>query len=210
MQQTKENMYGFTIFRDVENYSSLMKGLFLRKEQIQDQRIDELYKKVDDLNRRVNISFLDWNKNKTISEYLYNETTLNKDIIDHETLSIDIMDNNEKNNLLNNITAEVGQLRGLDDLRDQIAYCVTVCNNTLCLLKKYNDSNDDNYSKRLLHLFYQIIKRNYSKNLFTDEQVEVMLDMIKTVKSPFVEADEYWKFDETLYSVGLNSFPEEE
>lgn len=208
MQQTKEIMYDFTDWRNAENYNNLMEGLFLRKEQIQDQRIDELYKKVDDLNRRVNISPPDWNK--YIRRYLYNEMTLNKDILDNETLSKEIMNNSEQNNLFSNIVAEVRKLEGLDDIRDQIAYCVSVCDNTLNLLKKYNDSNDDNYSKRLLHLFYQIIKRNYSKFLFTHEQVAVMLDMIKTVKTPFVDADKYWKYDEILYSVGLDSFPEEE
>lgn len=210
MQQTKENIFSFIGWENVENNSNLMQGLFLQKEQAQDKRIDELYVIVDDLNRKVNINIYDWNKNKYIREYLYNETTLNKDIINHETLSKDIMDNNEQNNLLSNIVAEVGKLRGLDDIRDQIAYCASVCNNTLNLLKKYNNSNGDNYSKRLLHLFYQVIKRNYSKSLFTDEQIVVMLDMIKTVKSPFVDADKYWKFDEALYSVGLDSFPEEE
>ncbi len=208
MQQTKENMYGFINGRNIVSYSTLMETLLFQKEQIQDQRIDELYKKVDDVNRRVNIVFSDWNQSRRGN--LYDVAMLNKTIIDHEVLSRDITDNGEQNNLFSNITAEVGKLKGLDDIRDQIAYCASVCVNTLNLLKKYNDTNDDNYSKRLLHLFYQVIKRNYSKALFTDEQVAVMLDMIKTVKSPFVDEDKYWKFDETLYFVGLDSFPEEE
>lgn len=209
MQQTKENMYTFTRWGMTTNYNNnLMINLFLQKEQMQDQRIDELYKKIDDLNRKVNIRPRDWNKN--IRGYLYNEAALNKDIIDPETLGKDIMINSEQNYLISNIIAEVRKLEGLDDIRDQIAYCASVCDNTLKLLKIYNDSNDDNYSKRLLHLFYQIIKRNYSKSLFTGEQAAIMLDMIKTVRSPFVDADKYWKFDETLYDAGLNSFPEEE
>lgn len=209
MQQTKENMYDLTGWGKTTIYNNLIESLFLQKEQIQDQRIDELYKKIDDLNRRVDISPWDWNK--SIRGYLYSEAMLNKDIIDHpETLNKDIMINNEQNYLLSNITATVRKLEGLDDIRDQIAYCASVCDNTLKLLKIYSNSNDDDYSKRLLHLFYQIIKRNYSKSLFTDEQVAVMLDMIKTVQSSFVDANKYWKFDETLYYAGLDSFPEEE
>lgn len=208
MQQIKENTYSFTVQGPGQDYNILIESLFLQKEQAQDQRIDELYKKVDDLNRRVNISYLDWNKYSR--GYLYNETTSNKDRADFETLLKDRMDKSEQKNLLGRITGEVEKLNGFEDIRDQIACCASICDHTLNLLKKYNDSNDENYGKRLLHLFYQIIKRNYSKQLFTDKQAAIMLDMIKTVKLPFVDADRYWKFDEALYSAGLDSFPEEE
>lgn len=208
MQQTKEKKNGYTDWMKAEDYNNMMQAILLEKTKKHDQSIGELYEIVGDLNRKVNISSPDWNK--YIRGYLYNVTALYKDMIEHETLSKDIMDNNDQNNLLSNIIAEVRKLQGLDDIRDQIEYCASVCDNTLNLLKKYDASNDDNYSKRLLHLFYQIIKRNYSKSLFTDKQVEVMLDMMKAVKSSFVDEDKYWEFDETLYSVGLDSFPEEE
>lgn len=205
MGQIKADMYGFVDWRKEEFFKNLMTSVLLQKDQVQDQRIDRLDSQIDDLNRKLDVIFPDWN----ISGYSYNDVTSNKDIMDYETLRKDIV-NSEQDRLFNNITAEVRKLEGLDDIRDQIAYCASVCNNTLNLLKKYNDVNDDNYSKRLLHLFYQVIKRNYSKSLFTEEQVAIMLDMIEAVKSLFVDKDKYWEFDEKLYSVGLDSFPEEE
>lgn len=208
MLQPKEDLYDFIDREEPENYNNFWISLFLQKEEMQDQKIKEIYENLDNLNRKVNISVSNWNNYTRRS--LYNEKTLNKDILGDVTFSRKIMDNSEKSYLLSNITAEVRNLKGLDDIRDQIAYCVSVCDNTLRLLKKYNDFNNDNYDKRLLHLFYQIIKRNYSKSLFTDEQIAVMLDMIQTVKSSFVDADKYWEYDEKLYSIGLDSFPEEE
>lgn len=205
MGQIKADMYRFVDWRKEEFFKNLMTSVLLQKDQVQDQRIDRLDSQIDDLNRKLDVIFPDWN----ISGYSYNDVTSNKDIMDYETLRKDIV-NSEQDRLFNNITAEVRKLEGLDDIRDQIAYCASVCNNTLNLLKKYNDVNDDNYSKRLLHLFYQVIKRNYSKSLFTEEQVAIMLDMIEAVKSLFVDKDKYWEFDEKLYSVGLDSFPEEE
>ncbi|MDE6949408.1 MAG: hypothetical protein K2P64_00565, partial [Lachnospiraceae bacterium] len=174
MGQIKADMYGFADWRKEEFLKNLMTSVLLQKDQVQDQRIDRLDSQIDDLNRKLDVIFPDWN----ISGYSYNDVTSNKDIMDYETLRKDIV-NSGQDRLFNNITAEVCKLEGLDDIRDQIAYCASVCNNTLNLLKKYNDVNDDNYSKRLLHLFYQIIKRNYSKSLFTQEQVAIMLAMIE-------------------------------
>lgn len=205
MEQTKADMYGFANWGNEDFFKNLMTGVLLEKDKLQDQRIDELYSKFDDLNRRMDFSPSYWN----ISKYSYKDVTSNRDIMDYEALSRDIV-NSEQDKLFSRITVEVRKLEGLDDIRDQIAYCASVCNDTLNLLKKYKDVNDDNYSKRLLHLFYQIVKRNYSKALFTDEQVSIMLDMIEAVKSLFVDEDKYWEFDEILYSVGLDSFPEEE
>lgn len=87
MGQIKADMYGFADWRKEEFLKNLMTSVLLQKDQVQDQRIDRLDSQIDDLNRKLDVIFPDWN----ISGYSYNDVTSNKDIMDYETLRKDIV-----------------------------------------------------------------------------------------------------------------------
>lgn len=168
----------------------------LKKQEAQEQRLEEISKAIDNLNFIMNT--------RVLNGYNYREDSY------IDVFGKDRMDHSEQVEFLGNIISEMTKLEGLDDIRDQISHCAFICDKTLNLLKIYHCSDENNYCKKTLHLFFQAVKRNYAKNLFLEEQITVLLDMLKEIKSFFIDEDAYWKFDERLYDTGLAVFPEEE
>ncbi len=195
MSVTNEKTNHNSSFLGINN-NELFANIILKKQLNQDQSIDELNRKVDELNFRLN-NFI------TIR---YNDNDLF-----HQSESGNYqMNHSDQIHLINKIVNEVQQLGELNDIRDQIADCVPICDETLELIQRYKNSNRSNFYKDTLRLFYQSIKRNYSKSLFSESQISVMLDMLKECKKYYIDEERYWEFDEQLYHVGLKVFPEVE
>ena len=192
MQTKEENIFKDSFLIGNE-YSAFLNRIFIEKHEKQDQKMEELTQKVEDLNFKVNMIITDG----------YNSTEYSKSSV------LVRMDNIIQRNLLKDITIEVQKMKELEDIGDQVASCAYICNKMLLLLKEYKELNDNNYCKKLLHLFYQAVKRNYSTCLFHEIQVSIMLNMLEASKNFFVDEETYWEFDEQLYHAGLNVFPEE-
>ncbi|MBD5459093.1 MAG: hypothetical protein HDR27_11055 [Lachnospiraceae bacterium] len=183
--------------------NAFMESVFLTKQQEQDKTIEELTKKVEENSRKIDdINF----KVHTVIPKGYN---YREDLIDVIRDGI-IMNKSAQMNMISHMITEVQKLEGLEDSRDQVEYCAHICKDTLEFLKNNPVSNSENYCAKVLHLFYQAIKRNYAKNFFTSEQVHLMLDMLEECKNGFVDKDKYWEFDERLYNAHLSVFPEED
>lgn len=189
MNSAQENKYTVPFF----DYNSIISNVLLSKQQSLEQQMEIISKNIDDFNFKMN----------TFIEDRYNYDKFN-----HMSYQKS-MKNNEQNNILNNIMNEVSKLNNIDDIQDQVAVCAYACRSIFELLKNMKQLSEDNYNKNLLHLFYQAIKRNYSKGLFTSTQIHIMLDIIKECKKSFVPENVYWEFDEKLYECGLAVFPEE-
>ncbi len=127
-----------------------------------------------------------------------------------EADGVSFVQNDKQTDLLHEIIESVQKLEKIEDFCDQISHCAYICNKMLQLLNRYGVKQKDNYCRKLWHLFYQAIKRNYAKQLFTKEQLALMLNMLMATKTLYVEEEIYWQFDEQLYHYGLDVFPEEE
>lgn len=191
MNTAPENEYPFFVLDN----NALVNNIILSKQQILDQQMETISKNLNNLNFKMN-TFIEERYN--FDKYMTNNLFFQKS-----------MENSEKTNILNKIINEIRKLNDLDDIQDQVAGCAYVCKNTLSLLKNMKLSSEENYSKKLLHLFYQAVKRNYSRSLFTNIQIKLMLDMVEECKKTFVHENVYWEFDEKLYECGLVVFPEE-
>ncbi|GFI25590.1 hypothetical protein IMSAGC012_00701 [Lachnospiraceae bacterium] len=193
MAVTKEKIFLNSSLLDFNN--EVLTNIILNKQIVQDQRIDELSKTVENLNFSVN----------TMGRNGYNDT----DVFLPFELENYQMNHSDQIHLLNKIMSEVQELEGLNDIRDQITICVSICKDTLELIRKCKNTDKNNFYKDTLRLCYQGIKRNYSHAIFSQNQISIMLKMLKECKKNYIDEDQYWAFDEQLYHVGLNVFPEE-
>ena len=78
------------------------------------------------------------------------------------------------------------------------------------LLKIMEKTEENNYKKNVIHLFYQAIKRNYARAKFNESQIGLMVEMIKKSQENFVDEEDYFELDERLYQNKLEIFPEGE
>lgn len=159
----------------------------------QEERLEKLESTISNLNRRMT----DWEQTN-----YYNI----KDIKASEV----IMKSDEQTKLTNDIIKNIEELSENEEIRDQIATCASMAKKTLKLLKITSCSSDGNYRKSMLHLFYQVIKRNYARELFNEKQISLLKEMLMESKKPFISEDRYAEFDEQLYLNKLTVFPEEE
>ncbi len=111
--------------------------------------------------------------------------------------------------LTNDILAEVKQLYGFGDIRDQISCCASVADKTFQLLKIVRKTDGHNYRKDTLHLFYQVIKRNYASRRFCKEQIDLLVEMLEKSQKTFIGEEEYFNLDERVYQNNLDVFPGE-
>ena len=116
----------------------------------------------------------------------------------------------EQSVLTNDILEEVNQLYHAEDIQDQISCCVFIAEKTFELLKMIDKPDENNYKKQVVHLFYQVVKRNYARGKFTKDQISLMTQMIEKSRKPFVCEEEYFELDEKLYLNKLEIFPEGE
>lgn len=184
-------------------YNDFINSLLLVKQQEQDKILDDLTKKYNKQSEEIDaINF----KLNTIIPKGYNYKEDHTDV----DLGENIVNNSVEMNSISKIITEVRKLESLRDPRDQVGRCAVICRETLDFLKSNKISNSDNYCVNVMRLFYQAVKRNYSKGLFTEMQVQLMLDMLEECKNGYVDKDRYWEFDERLYDVQLSVFPEED
>ncbi len=176
-------------------YANMYISLLVDKSEQQDQSIERLNEQVQELYNRIDSSEK-WEKYNTY----FNIENSNK-------LSENRMENREQAELTNDIVREIETLEENEDIRDQIAICTSVAQKTLKLLKIMPKSNEDNYKKSIVHLFYQAIKRNYARKLFTKEQIAVLVRLMKESKNMVVSEDKYFEYDEELYNCDLEVFP---
>lgn len=120
------------------------------------------------------------------------------------------MQKREHSVLTNDIIEEVKKLYGVEDLQDQIACCVSIADKTFRLLKVMEKAEEGNYKKDIVHLFYQVVKRNYAKGRFNEGQIKLLLEMIEKSKKPYISEEEYFEVDKRLYQNKLDIFPEGE
>lgn len=66
-----------------------------------------------------------------------------------------------------------------------------------------------NYRKDTLHLFYQVIKRNYASRRFCKEQIDLLVEMLEKSQKTFIGEEEYFNLDERVYQNNLDVFPGE-
>lgn len=176
----------------------LMERLGILKEVQQDEHLENLDIAYNDLNKRMT----------DMEQIVYYNIRENNFMVDQ--VSEERMKNDEQTKLTNDIICDVKKLLEVDELRDQINECASIADKTFKLLKITKKYNDDNYKKNALHLFYQIIKRNYAKKLFNQKQVELLLQILEESKTTFISEDRYYEFDEQAYLNKLDVFPEEE
>lgn len=99
----------------------------------------------------------------------------------------------EQSVLTNDILEEVNQLYHAEDIQDQISCCVFIAEKTFELLKMIDKPDENNYKKQVVHLFYQVVKRNYARGKFTKDQISLMTQMIEKSRKPFVCEEEYFE-----------------
>lgn len=190
MQQANENTYPYSM-------EGFINAFILEKQQSQDREIKKITDEVYNINLKLNDLIPDG------YNYIENEK--------RETVSGNIMNQRDNHiSMIDGIIIEVEKLEGLEDIRDQVEFCASICEKTLTFLKQYNVSNHNNYCKKVMHLFLQSVKRNYGKHLFTAGQVKLLTDMLYESKKLFIDEKKYWDFDEQLYDAGLSVFPEED
>lgn len=178
----------------------ILKKILMLKLQNQDLRLDELSDKLDNLNFKVN--------NLNQSAYNYNQKPIGAEYAFE--VKDDIMTIGEDDRIIQDIICEVEMIKKLDDIRDQIALCACISDKCLKLLKIMKRNGEVNQRKSTIHLFFQAIKRNYAKSLFTSEQVDLMLLMLRECQNEYISESKYFEFDEKIYQLHLAVFPEEE
>ncbi len=178
--------------------NELFKSIIMMKQESQEERVDELLHKVDNLNFKVN--------NFVQSEYNY----IPKGAKYAFNAGDEIMKLSEENRIIQEIITEVEKIKELDDIQDQIASCACVSNKCLKLLRIVKRNGENNQRKSTMHLFFQAIKRNYAKKVFTNNQIDLMILMLMECQNEYIGESKYFEFDEKLYKLNLSVFPEEE
>lgn len=180
-------------------YTDTYIKILMQKDMQQDKRFEALEKKLINIDTRVNEleKFRDNVDNKKYKKESYLD------------ISENMIKKAEQNALTNDIINEVEELIDNDDMRDQIHKCRNIADKTLKLLKLMPKQNADNYRKNLVHLFYQAIRRNYARTLFTKGQIEVLIQLMRESQNKFVSEDRYFEYDEIMYNYDLEVFPVE-
>lgn len=204
--QELKYMYGYKAYMDICN------AVNIQKEKSQDKQILELRQKARDSEL--------WESNfnqrlEDLENFTYNMYNIvSSDITFPREQEIkvsgeDMGQEKEESMLTNDILEEVKQLYESEDLQDQISYCASITEQTFRLLKIVKKTDENNYRKEALHLFYQAVKRNYAKKVFCKEQVDLLMEMMEKSQTSYIGEEEYFEFDEKLYLNKLEIFPEE-
>lgn len=112
--------------------------------------------------------------------------------------------------IIMNIEHEIEDLKRVTEIRDQIIQCASIVQNILKLIDLVQKTSDGNYRKNLFMLLYQAIKRNYKRQLFSKQQVELLLKGMQLGKNVTVSKDQYLDMDEDLYLHDLDTIAVEE
>ncbi len=129
---------------------------------------------------------------------------------ENEVSGENMLQKREHSVLTKDIIEEVKKLYEAEDLQDQIACCASIAEKTFRLLKVMDKPEEGNYKKDMVHLFYQVVKRNYAKRKFNGEQIGLLLEMIEKSKMPYIGEEDYFELDERIYQHKFNIFPEGE
>lgn len=93
-----------------------------------------------------------------------------------------------------------------DDIHFQVQCAAKIVGEVRSLLKVI-PKEKDNYKRQLLLLLHEAIKRNYSKGLFTAEQIAVIIRMVKKCEDRYISKQQYYQYDKELYNCGIEVFP---
>lgn len=93
-----------------------------------------------------------------------------------------------------------------DDLQYQVQVSAKLVMEIRELLDKI-PKQKNNFRRHLLLLMHGAVKRNYSKHIFTSQQIKVFLEMAKSCRKKQVTKEEYYEYDEELYECDLEVLP---
>ena len=193
---------------DIQRYRNFNDSRNVQKKDVQNAQVNAILKQYSEINQKLG------NFNRRLTDLERNNLWINREFYleneENEVSEEDVLCEQEQSMLTNDILEEVEQLYQTEDIQDQISCCVSIAEKTFQLLKIMEKTEENNYKKNVIHLFYQAIKRNYARAKFNESQIGLMVEMIKKSQENFVDEEDYFELDERLYKNKLEIFPEGE
>lgn len=90
----------------------------------------------------------------------------------------------------------------VEDIQEQIENCVEIANKILIKLESV-PKEKDNYRRHLIMLLYTAIKRNYAIEIFSNKQIDILIEITEKCNEKSVSESEYFNYDEQLYECDL-------
>lgn len=205
-QSVVEREFETAAHKNMEFKAELYRTILNLKNQEQDARIGNIEARMDDITTKLNKA-----------KYLYFPEETNESTVD---LKFIIKGNlEEKKTNYNNEAKQSEPLEQFSSLEkmidslhndEEMSYQVQSSARIIKEIRHILEivpKQEGNYQRQLLLLFHEAIKRNYSKHIFTREQIMIFLEIVNACKKAAVSKDRYYQFDKELYKSGLNVLP---
>lgn len=189
---------------DIFHQKNIYDFINIQKERRQDEEIRLLQKQYSEIHQQFG------NFNQRLTDLESNNFFDCELVYPENEVSEEDMFQKQSVVLTNDILGNVKELYQTEDIQEQISCCVSIAEKTFQLLKAVEKTEENNYKKDMIHLFYQVIKRNYARGKFNDAQIGLMMEMLEKSQKFFVDEEEYFELDERLYLNNLEIFPVEE
>lgn len=177
------------------SYENVMMSLLYRKDMQQDERLEGLESGLEHLRKLISSDEFITNDNQFLTK---RQNTRFDDYVNHK------VENEPAESRLEMIVQE---LNGVDDKKLQVQIVGELVDEIRGVLEDI-PKQKNNYRRQTLLMLHEVLKQNYTRNIFCERQVKVLLEAARVCGKTFVSREQYLRMDDIFCDCDLDMMPD--